>query len=75
MTSHKANRVPTGQRTSSSIVHLALSILILAIVSVSSIGTAKAHHWYPKECCAGHDCMPADDIVAGEDGRKIVIVR
>jgi len=35
---------------------------------------AHAHSWYPKECCSDHDCMPADNIATGEDGRKVVIV-
>ena len=28
--------------------------MILAVT-----GTVRAHDWYPKECCGGHDCAPA----------------
>jgi hypothetical protein len=35
---------------------------------------AQAHSWYPNECCSHDDCMPADNLVTGEDGGKIVIV-
>jgi hypothetical protein len=35
---------------------------------------AKAHGWYPKECCHDHDCMPADDIYTDARGNTIIIV-
>jgi hypothetical protein len=34
-----------------------------------------AHSWYPIECCSAYDCMPADEIVTGSDGGRMVRVR
>jgi hypothetical protein len=31
-------------------------------------GVAAAHSWYPKRCCAGHDCHQADSVRRLDDG-------
>jgi hypothetical protein len=49
-------------------------ILFLAVVTASAPPSAWAHSWYPRECCGGHDCMPADRIVADAYGNRMVIV-
>lgn len=33
-----------------------------------------AHEWYPMECCARNDCMPATGVEGGERGGMTVIV-
>jgi hypothetical protein len=38
------------------ILKINLVLLILACAVVSSIGSAKAHGWYPQECCHDRDC-------------------
>lgn len=35
---------------------------------------AHAHEWYPVECCARNDCMPALGIEGDGRGRMTVIV-
>ena len=35
------------------------SKLLLAAMILAVTGTVRAHDWYPKECCGGHDCAPA----------------
>ena len=52
----------------------ALLLLTVPLLMAGLESPAHAHSWYPKECCSNHDCMPADDIVIGEDGGKVVIV-
>jgi hypothetical protein len=50
----------------------ALSIL----VGMQSFGTlTMAHSWYPKECCGGADCAPADAVVRRSDGSYLVSIR
>jgi hypothetical protein len=36
---------------------------------------ADAHDWYPVECCGGHDCAPADNVVRRNDGSLQVTAR
>ena len=37
--------------------------IILGLVIIAALGLtsnrAKAHSWYPSECCGGNDCAPA----------------
>lgn len=47
-------------------------VLWLAMMAVAS--PARAHSWYPHECCADHDCMPADAIYSDRQGERIVVV-
>ena len=32
---------------------------LLAAMILAVAGNVRAHDWYPKECCGGHDCAPA----------------
>jgi hypothetical protein len=53
------------------------SIQILMSLVLLAIGAgvpARGHSWYPKECCADRDCIPADDVTADTDGHMIVLV-
>jgi hypothetical protein len=36
---------------------------------------ARAHDWYPLECCSDRDCAPADDVVRQDDGSLLVTAR
>lgn len=36
---------------------------------------ARAHDWYPAECCSDKDCAPADTVVRREDGSYLVTAR
>jgi hypothetical protein len=36
---------------------------------------ADAHDWYPLECCGGHDCAPADNVIQRSDGSLLVTAR
>ena len=36
--------------------------MCLALVFVSLSGAAKAHDWYPLDCCHGMDCAPAISV-------------
>src|SRR5215467_1796568 len=33
--------------------------MLLAAMILAVTGSVRAHEWYPKECCGGHDCAPA----------------
>ena len=35
---------------------------------------ASAHEWYPKECCSGHDCVQADQVMIDHRGDRIVML-
>ena len=37
--------------------------------------TAGAHDWYPKDCCGGNDCAPAESVLRRKDGGYEVLAR
>ena len=48
-----------------------MKYLLLYMISISSVfafiascglSPAKAHDWYPHECCHGGDCAPVDNV-------------
>jgi hypothetical protein len=39
------------------------------------LSTAGGHDWYPRECCSGDDCAPADNVVVRADGSYLVTSR
>ena len=47
---------------------------MLAGVS-AALPDARAHDWYPRECCSSQDCAPADSVVRRDDGGYMVTVR
>ena len=49
---------------------LALSAVLASLFVVSPV--ARAHEWYPLECCSGEDCGPADTVVRYDDGSYLV---
>jgi hypothetical protein len=51
--------------------HVWLSAVLL---TTGSQFPARAHSWYPMECCSNHDCVPAHAILTDDHGGKIVVV-
>jgi hypothetical protein len=49
-----------------------LSHRILA--STGLLASARAHSWYPHDCCSNQDCMAADGIRTEADGDEQVTV-
>ena len=47
---------------------------MLAILS-AALPDARAHDWYPFECCGNNDCGPADSVVRRDDGSYLVTIR
>lgn len=43
-------------------------ILAIAATLVLTQCEARAHDWYPRECCSGQDCAPVDQREITEDG-------
>ena len=52
---------------------LVLSAVLASLFVASPV--ARAHEWYPPECCAGQDCGPADTVVRRDDGSYLVTAR
>jgi hypothetical protein len=58
-----------------------LNILIIAsmfaITAPYLLGPAKAHEWYPADCCYGGDCAPVDNVTriipAGSGEQRLVL--
>jgi hypothetical protein len=49
---------------------LVLSAVLATLLASPSV--AHAHEWYPRECCSGEDCGPADTVVQRDDGSFLV---
>jgi hypothetical protein len=54
--------------------HATLVGLALSTIPTVSIAPAHAHSWYPRECCSGQDCKPADGLEIDARGGKVVVV-
>lgn len=52
---------------------LVLSAVLASLFVASPV--ARAHEWYPLECCGGQDCGPADTVVRYDDGSYLVTAR
>jgi hypothetical protein len=68
-----------GSMASFQLMDMAVKTLVPALVALSVLAgfwltPAKAHSWYPRECCSDHDCMHADKIGTDVSGNRIVIV-
>src|SRR5262245_45901616 len=35
---------------------------VFAVIASCGLSPAKAHDWYPHECCHGGDCAPVDSV-------------
>jgi hypothetical protein len=35
---------------------------VFAVIASCGLSPAKAHDWYPHECCHGGDCAPVDNV-------------
>lgn len=44
--------------------------IVLALAAL--VGPAKAHSWYPRECCSGYDCAPISDMLRLPDGSLVI---
>lgn len=43
-------------------IALMLGLAVACLAVVMRAVSAKAHDWYPMECCSGMDCAPADKV-------------
>jgi hypothetical protein len=45
-------------------------LIVVLAASCLVVYAAKAHDWYPPECCSGRDCAPVDstDLVEIDNG-------
>jgi hypothetical protein len=53
-------RKPNSRRIIIAAVVITLSILFDTLTFSSA--PARAHDWYPKECCSNHDCAPVESV-------------
>ena len=44
-----------------------LGAMATAVMTAAPL-PADAHNWYPKDCCGGNDCAPAESVVRRNDG-------
>jgi hypothetical protein len=44
-------------------VHVFVALLLLAGVSRYWVTPARAHEWYPQDCCHDMDCAPVEDVI------------
>ena len=35
---------------------------VFAVIASCGLSPARAHDWYPHECCHGGDCAPVDNV-------------
>jgi hypothetical protein len=57
---------------------LGIGIGLICTVEPAWLGlpqAARAHDWYPLECCSDRDCAPADTVLRREDGSFLVTAR
>lgn len=53
--------------------HHRVALLIAGLGVLSA--DARAHEWYPLECCSGQDCAPAETVERRPDGSYFVTSR
>lgn len=56
---------------------LAMLIIASAMMGLAILmGAARAHEWYPRECCGDQDCAPVDAVTfaASDTGKLPVMV-
>ena len=39
-----------------------IALVILTVLIASFVDRARAHDWYPIECCHGMDCAPVENV-------------
>ena len=49
-------------RTIKTVFVTLLGLSVFSGTLSSSRGPAKAHGWYPKECCSNRDCAPVESV-------------
>jgi hypothetical protein len=49
--------------------------LAAVLTLVAPVSGARAHDWYPRECCSNRDCGPAETVVRRDDGSYLVTMR
>jgi hypothetical protein len=50
------------------------SSLLTMVLTLFAACPARAHSWYPHECCSQQDCVAADAVSTDGQGSKSVIV-
>ena len=45
-------------------------LVCLLVLAQSSVGSAGAHSWYPRECCSDNDCrpVPCEELIESRYG-------
>lgn len=54
-------------------IKIAIALWLFSLCLVFGVARAKAHEWYPLECCSNHDCHEADKVTY-KDGHVFVNV-
>ncbi len=49
------------------------ALIAAPVLVVLCFQEARAHSWYPHECCSDGDCSPADAVFVDAHGETIVI--
>jgi len=52
-----------------------LGLAAMLATLAAALPDARAHDWYPFECCSARDCAPADNVVRREDGGYMITAR
>jgi hypothetical protein len=52
-----------------------LGLAATLVVLAAALPDARAHDWYPYECCGSNDCGPAESVVRRDDGSYLVTLR
>jgi len=55
--------------------HLKIISAVAGAVMTAVPLPAGAHDWYPKDCCGGNDCAPAESVLRRKDGSYEVFAR
>jgi hypothetical protein len=58
-------------------LNILLTASVFAITAPYGLAPAKAHDWYPQDCCEGGDCAPVDNVTriapAGDGDTRLVL--
>jgi hypothetical protein len=58
-------------------LNILLTASVFAITAPYGLAPAKAHDWYPHDCCEGGDCAPVDNVTriapAGDGDTRLVL--
>lgn len=67
----------SGATTMKTIVTALIGLLLFGSTALFSLRPARAHGWYPKDCCHDNDCAPVESLVrlvpAGGGAPQLVV--